>query len=56
MKLESRSEDLKQANGTVTEEEVQIALLADLQQKQDEEASFLVQDLESKVCKDPVKP
>ncbi|KAJ8047726.1 hypothetical protein HOLleu_06793 [Holothuria leucospilota] len=48
LKLESRSEELKQANGTVTEEEVQIALLADLQQKQDEEASFLVQDLESK--------
>lgn len=41
MKLET-GEDIR-------EEEVQVAILADLQQKQDEEANILMQDLEAKV-------
>lgn len=50
LKLESRGEDMKLETGEdIREEEVQVAILADLQQKQDEEANILMQDLEAKV-------
>lgn len=41
--------------GETTEEEVAVALLADLQQQQDQEQEFLLQDLASKVSALPLQ-
>ncbi|XP_041457735.1 trichohyalin-like isoform X3 [Lytechinus variegatus] len=47
--LESRLQVMKANQGQeVTDEDVEVSLIADLQEKQDKEASYLMEDLESK--------
>ena len=51
--LESRLDEGRQTKGdSITENEIQVTLLADLQQQQEQEAMHLMEDLGSKVSMD----
>ena len=48
--LESRLQDMNVSQGSeVTDSDVEVSLIADLQEKQDQEAGYLMEDLDSKV-------